>query len=87
MPPGEGTGLGLSISHDIIVKQHAGSIEVDSRPGEFNRNPDHSSARQCIPRLKDKRDRSAWEVSLLAPNGLGSSFQRCPLMGAEQPSG
>ncbi|MFZ2092180.1 MAG: GAF domain-containing protein, partial [Pseudolabrys sp.] len=28
-PTGEGTGLGLSISHDIIVKQHAGSIEVD----------------------------------------------------------
>src|SRR5205085_994589 len=32
---GEGTGLGLSISHDIIVEQHAGSIEVDTRPGEF----------------------------------------------------
>jgi two-component system, NtrC family, sensor kinase len=32
---GEGTGLGLSISHDIIVRQHAGSIEVDTRPGEF----------------------------------------------------
>ena len=30
-PAGEGTGLGLSISHDIIVKQHAGRIEVDSR--------------------------------------------------------
>src|SRR5262249_43343621 len=34
-PAGEGTGLGLSISHDIIVKQHAGVIEVDTQPGEF----------------------------------------------------
>jgi len=34
-PPGEGTGLGLSISHDIIVKQHGGSIEVDTQPGGF----------------------------------------------------
>src|SRR5262249_1684995 len=31
-PAGEGTGLGLSISHDIIVKQHGGSIEIDTQP-------------------------------------------------------
>jgi signal transduction histidine kinase len=34
-PAGEGTGLGLSIGHDIIVKQHAGTIEVDTQLGEF----------------------------------------------------
>jgi GAF domain-containing protein len=34
-PAGEGTGLGLSISHDIIVKQHGGSIDVVTQPGAF----------------------------------------------------
>ena len=34
-PAGEGTGLGLSISHDIVVKQHGGSIEVETQTGEF----------------------------------------------------
>ncbi len=34
-PAGEGTGLGLSISHDIIVKQHGGTIDVTTQTGEF----------------------------------------------------
>ena len=34
-PTGEGTGLGLSISYDIVTQQHGGTIEVNSRVGEF----------------------------------------------------
>ena len=44
-PAGEGTGLGLSISHDIIVKQHGGSIEVDTQLGEF------TEIRVILPRV------------------------------------
>jgi two-component system NtrC family sensor kinase len=44
-PTGEGTGLGLSISHDIIVKQHGGSIEVDTQPGAF------TEIRVILPRV------------------------------------
>jgi two-component system, NtrC family, sensor kinase len=44
-PAGEGTGLGLSISHDIIVKQHGGSIEVDTEPGDF------TEIRVILPRV------------------------------------
>ena len=34
-PTGEGTGLGLSMTHDIVVKQHGGRIDVETRFGEF----------------------------------------------------
>lgn len=35
--PGKGTGLGLSVSYFIVVKQHGGSMEVFSEPGEWTR--------------------------------------------------
>ena len=51
-PAGEGTGLGLSISHDIIVKQHSGSIEVDTQPGEF------TEFRIVLPRSASSNNKS-----------------------------
>jgi signal transduction histidine kinase len=34
-PAGEGTGLGLSISHDVVVKQHGGTIDIEAQANEF----------------------------------------------------
>ena len=51
-PAGEGTGLGLSLSYDIIVKQHGGSIEVETQPDEF------TEFRIILPRTAGSLSRS-----------------------------
>jgi signal transduction histidine kinase len=47
-PSGEGTGLGLSMSHDIIVKQHGGSIDIETESGLF------TEFRIVLPRASKK---------------------------------
>jgi two-component system, NtrC family, sensor kinase len=34
-PTGQGTGLGLSISYDIVTKGHGGTLEVNTKEGEY----------------------------------------------------
>ena len=34
-PIGEGSGLGLALAHDIVVRDHGGTLTVDSRENEF----------------------------------------------------
>ncbi|MBI5318917.1 GAF domain-containing protein [Bradyrhizobium sp.] len=51
-PAGEGTGLGLSMSHDIIVKQHGGTIDVDTSEGHF------TEFRIVLPRTSNFAEKS-----------------------------
>ena len=55
-PAGEGTGLGLSMSHDIIVKQHGGSIDVATEPGQF------TEFTIILPRTSNLKDKKRGEA-------------------------
>ena len=65
-PAGEGTGLGLSLSHDIIVKQHGGSIEVDTSPAS---SPNFGSFCRA-PALRSRRQNDRAEITANTVNGV-----------------
>ena len=55
-PAGEGTGLGLSMSHDIIVKQHGGTIDVETEPGQFTEFTDRVAANKQFAEQSQRSD-------------------------------
>ncbi len=89
-PAGEGTGLGLSLSHDIIVKQHGGSIHVATEPGRFTELTVTLPRRQGVDRVPEgephershsrgrRRDRHGGFVPPAVPTGFArASLRSC----------
>ena len=83
-PAGEGTGLGLSIGHDIIVKQHGGSIEVETQPGEF------TEIRVILPRASCLTSLNRSQSIPMSAIGTKRTFRylhcTCPLLGLKRTS-
>ena len=81
-PTGEGTGLGLSISYEIVTQQHGGTIDVDSRVGEFTeftiRLPRRFSATAAQDLLNGRERMSVsilWSMtSPMSPTCFASAF-------------
>ena len=76
-PAGEGTGLGLSISHDIIVKQHNGSIDVGTQLGAFTelrivlpRNGRPLSSQSTLPQATSASGASEGTRSQVEPRAI-----------------
>ena len=65
-PAGEGTGLGLSISHDIVVKQHGGTIDIDTDPAS---SPSSGSFFPA-PVLRSRRWNDRAEITSNTVNGV-----------------
>ena len=89
-PTGEGTGLGLSMSHDIIVKQHGGSIDVETEPGLFTEFkivlPRTSQGNRPDPFLTDSAKFAAVHESVPLASGRQLTLSRCRLLQQERTS-
>jgi two-component system NtrC family sensor kinase len=55
-PAGEGTGLGLSLSHDIVVKQHGGTVDVATEPNGFRGRAQEPAMNVLILVVDDEPD-------------------------------